>query len=179
MSAFPATLNTSYPPLFVNSLLNKEEKDSIELYDRKFRIQCFWNYQRLKVRIIQPLLFDFNRYFPLTLWRVRVRVCAILNPYRVPVITYLHTNSSKTPRIIRGIKMTLYWEAFCFHFCLVFVPRVRKMKRMRAEDKEQTGDSEVWSVCEPGNTSLNRRWALSQPFSQTKHTAPNKDNTVP
>lgn len=119
------------------------------------------SYQGLKVRIIQPLPFDFNFYFPFSLYET-----AILNPYRVPVITYLHTNSSKTPRIIR--EAFCYLEAFCFHFCLVFVPWVRKMKRMRAEDKEQTGDSEVWSVCEPGNTSLNRRWALSQPFSTDK-----------
>lgn len=39
---------------------------------------------------------------------------------------------------------------------------------MRREEKEQTGDSGVWSVCEPGNTSFKRRWALSQPFSPDK-----------
>lgn len=84
------------------------------------------------------------------------------NFHRVLQICIL-TPGVKTPTIF-----TLYWEAFCFHFAWFFDPQVRKMRRTRAADKEQTGDSVVRRVGEPGKTSLIRRWALSQPSCADK-----------
>lgn len=47
-------------------------------------------------------------------------------------------------------------------------------------EKKEGRRTENWlGHVEPGNTSLNRRWTLSQPSSPDKtHTAPNKDGTV-